>query len=323
MNIETLLTTAVQRGASDLHLSAGLPPLLRIQGALTKLDSAALDAAGAMELLHQILSPEQQAEFATRRELDCAYSIPNLGRFRLNCFQQQRGISAVFRIIPAVVPTLASLALPTLFHTFADYRQGLVLITGATGSGKSTSLAAIINHINVTQHKHIITLEDPIEFIHNCEKSLISQRGIGSDTANYHCALRAALREDPDVIVVGELRDQETIRLALTAAETGHLVFATLHSHGAPKTIDRIIDVFPSGEKPFIATLLAECLSAVVAQQWLMTEHKRQLVLEILIATAAIRNLIREHKSNQIYSVMQTGQAQGMCTFEQYARTSF
>lgn len=319
MNLDLLLQQAVDKGASDLHLSPGLPPLLRIDGQLIASDAPVLASDQLMEQLLIVANQSGITGLATCYDIDFVYASAELGRFRVNCFRQQRGYAAVFRVIKKEIPSLDGFRLPAVFQSFIHYHQGLVLFTGPTGCGKSTSLAAIINHINHNQAKHIITIEDPVEFVYTCDKSLISQRQLTSDAQNYQQALRAALREDPNIIVVGELRDLETIRLALTAAETGHLVFSTLHTNSAPKTIDRIIDVFPSGEKDFIRTLLADCLTAVVGQKWLTHDTKsRSMIFEILIANPAIRNLIRDNKINQIYSVMQMGQAQGMCTFEQY-----
>jgi twitching motility protein PilT len=272
-------------------------------------------------MLDEIMTETQQKKFSEELDIDFAYTLSEKQRFRVNVYNQQHGIGAVFRVIALQIPTLQSLKLPVVFQTFCDKSHGLILITGPTGSGKSSSLAALINEVNKTQTKHIITIEDPIEFIHASQKSLITQREVQRDALSFQTALRAALREDPDIICVAELRDLESIRLALTAAETGHLVLATLHTASAPKTLDRLIDVFPGNEKEMVRTMLSESLVAIVSQQL----HKnptggRSAIFEILIATPAIRHLIRENKSTQIYSVMQTGQSMGMCTFEQYSR---
>jgi twitching motility protein PilT len=321
MNISELLTLAIQRGASDLHLSAGLPPLLRIDGDLQCLDFPVFDHATVLNLLQEIMTEKQCDEFSKQFEIDFAFHIPELTRVRVNVFNQQRGVAGVLRVIPNHVPDLEELNLPKTLQEITGLTNGLVLITGPTGSGKSTTLAAMVNAINQQQAKHIITIEDPIEFLHASKKCLINQREVQRDTLNFSAALRAALREDPDIILVGELRDLETIRLALTAAETGHLVFATLHTTSAPKTIHRIIDVFPGEEKLMIRALLAESLQAVVCQTLVKKINGgRVAALEILRATPAIRNLIREDKIAQIYSAMQTGAAQGMQTLDQHRR---
>ena len=317
-----LLNLAVNHHASDLHLSAGLPPMLRIHGELQKMNVPLITADQLQQMLQSLLSDSHQQILKQELELDFAYSIADGARFRINIYHQQRGLAAAIRLIPEKIPTLATLQLPHIFYNFCEYTQGLILITGPTGAGKSSSLAALVHHINQNQAKHIITIEDPIEFIHPQLKSLISQRELHHNTRSFKNALRAALREDPDIILVGELRDLETIQLALTAAETGHLVLATLHTVSAPKTIDRIMDSFPGNEKDMIRAMLSECLTAVVSQKFLnYPENSRRVVFEILVCTPAIRNLIRENKIPQIYSVMQTGQASGMCTFEQYLAT--
>lgn len=311
MNLEQLLSLTLQHNASDLHLSAGLPPLLRIDGELKNLNFSPLTQEDLQSLLKDHIDTKQH-------EIDFALNISELPRFRVNVFQQNRGIAAVFRVIPNLIPSLDELKLPAALKTIATYKNGLVLITGATGSGKSTTLAAIINHINENYAHHIITIEDPIEFIHTSKKSLINQRQIHRDTLSFNNALRSALREDPDIILVGELRDLETIRLALTAAETGHLVFATLHTSSAAKTINRIIDVFPGDEKNLIRSLLAESLQAVICQTLVKKNNSgRAAACEIMITTPAIRNLIRENKIPQIETAIQTGGAVGMQTMEQ------
>ncbi|HVV68900.1 MAG TPA: type IV pilus twitching motility protein PilT [Gammaproteobacteria bacterium] len=322
VSLDTLLTMAVNDHASDLHLSAGLSPILRIQGELKKMELPLLTSEQLQCLLHSILNEAQHNVLMQELELDYAYTLTDVGRFRINIYHQLRGLAVAIRLIPEKIPTLASLQLPHIFYNFCEYTQGLILITGPTGAGKTSSLAALINHINQNQAKHIITIEDPIEFIHPQLKSLISQRELHNNTRSFKNALRAALREDPDIILVGELRDLESIHLALTAAETGHLVLATLHTVSAPKTIDRIIDIFPGNEKDMIRAMLSECLTAVVSQKFFQCpKNSRRAIFEILVCTPAIRNLIRENKIPQIYSVMQTGQASGMCTFEQYLTT--
>jgi len=316
LSLQNLFQLAITKQASDLHLSAGQVPLLRIDGELTSTDEALLDNQTLKKLLFEIMTPEQQEKFTQDLDIDFAYNT-HKARFRINIYHQQHGIAAAIRIIPATIPTLTSLNLPPIFQTLAEKKHGLVLITGPTGSGKSTSLAALINHMNHTQAAHIVTIEDPIEFMHVSLKSLITQREVPRDALSFQHALRAALREDPDVICIAELRDLETIRLALTAAETGHLVLATLHTGSAPKSIDRLIDVFPGNEKEMVRTMLSESLLAVISQQLRKQENgRRRAVFEILVSTPAIRHLIRENKTAQIYSAMQTGKAMGMCTFD-------
>ena len=319
MGIRDLLALAVERGASDLHLSAGLPPMLRVDGAITPLDQPPLDTARVRCWIGELAAGEADA----RQALDADYcvEVADLARFRVNVFRHQRGAGAVLRTVPTRVPALRELGLGPVFERIADARRGLVLVTGPTGSGKSTTLAAMIDHVNRTRREHILTIEDPIEFVHAARRCLISQREIGRHTAGFADALRAALREDPDVILVGEMRDPQTIRLALTAAETGHLVFATLHTASASKSIDRIVDVFPGGEKETIRAMLSESLHAVVAQT---LERRvgggRVAVSEIMLATPAVRNLIREHKVAQLHSTIGTSAAAGMQTREQHLR---
>lgn len=307
---------AVEKKASDLHLCSGERPLIRVDGDFAILSNNRLEPHDLEVILFSIMSKQQQERFAKKEEIDFTYAMDDAIRFRINIYKQQQGISAALRLIPAEIPSLQTLALPPVLQQLCLERHGLILITGPTGSGKSSSLAALIDHINRTQAKHIITLEDPIEFLHASNKCLITQREMQRDTLGFQPALRAALREDPDIICVAELRDLETIRLALTAAETGHLILATLHTPSAVKTLDRIIDVFPGNEKDMIRVLLAESLLAVISQQLCKKpEGGREAVFEVLITTPAIRNLIREHKHSQIYSMMQTGSTFGMCVF--------
>ncbi|UNU73737.1 type IV pilus twitching motility protein PilT [Moraxella nasovis] len=317
-NLNQLLAFVTHHHASDLHLSTGEPPIMRIDGQITRTDLPPLSADAAIALIKASMSDGQFDEFCSQKELDYALQIPQVGRFRVNAFTHHRGVAAVFRHIPDSIPTLASLSFGAVFEKIATLSQGLVLITGATGSGKSTTLAAIIDHINHTQNKHILTIEDPIEFIHHAKYSLISQREVKRDTASFEQALKSALREDPDVILVGELRDLASIRLALTAAETGHLVLGTLHTASAVKTIDRIVDVFNADDKAMIRTMLSESLQAVVSQSLLPKVGGGRIAAhEILISTPAIRHMIREHKLAQIHSAMQTGLNQGMTTLDQ------
>ena len=315
-----ILTLAVKNQASDLHLSPGLPPMMRVEGDLCRANDTSLAHKHILGMLWGIMTEAQQQEFEKMFELDFSFEIPGISRFRVNVFMQARGVSAVFRIIPQQILGLEELGLPLSFQEIASYSHGLVLVAGATGSGKSTTLAAIIDYINKTRRQHILTIEDPIEFVHESQQCLVTQREVRRDTHHFNSALRSALREDPDIILVGELRCLETIRLALTAAETGHLVFATLHTNSASQTINRIIDVFPAEEKAMVRSLLSESLQAVIAQRLLKktTGSGRIPALEIMICNAAIRNLIREGKTAQIVSAIQTGQSQGMQTFEQH-----
>ncbi|MCP1509380.1 twitching motility protein PilT [Pseudomonas marginalis] len=317
MDITELLTQSVHRGASDLHLSAGLAPMLRVDGEVWPLDGPALSATHVADLLSPLLNRYQQKDFETSLETDFAFELPGVGRFRVNVFQQARGMGAVFRSIPAQVQSLESLGLGAVFQRIAQLPRGLVLVTGPTGSGKSTTLAAMVDHLNQHRRQHILTLEDPIEFIHQPNRSLINQRQVHRDTQSFSAALRSALRQDPDVILVGELRDLETIRLALTAAETGHLVFGTLHTASAAKTVDRLVDVFPAGEKPMVRSMLSESLQAVVSQVLVKKiGGGRVAAHEVMLSTPAIRNLIREDKVAQMVSAMQTGGALGMKTLD-------
>lgn len=317
MDITELLAASVSRGASDLHLSAGLAPRMRIDGEVVPLDWPSLSATQVADLLSPILNKHQQKDFETSLETDFSFELPGVARFRANVFRQHRGIGAVFRTIPSQVQSLETLGLGDIFRRIAELPRGLVLVTGATGSGKSTTLAAMVDYLNNTRHQHILTLEDPIEFVHEPRKALISQRQVHRDTHSFSAALRSALRADPDVILVGELRDLETIRLALTAAETGHLVLGTLHTSSAAKTVDRLVDVFPAGEKAMVRSMLSESLQAVVSQVLLKkVGGGRVAAHEIMLGTPAIRNLIREDKVAQLYSAIQTGGALGMKTLD-------
>lgn len=319
MNITDLLTFVVKSGASDLHLSAGLPPLLRIDGDVTRINAPAMNNDAVYDLIYGIMNDTQRRTFDAELEADFSVDVPGLSRFRVNAFHQNRGVGAVFRTIPNNIKSMDELGMPAIFRQMVSVPRGLVLVTGPTGSGKSTTLAAMIDYLNKHHPYHILTVEDPIEFVHTPRKSLINQREVHRDTLSFNNALRSALREDPDVILVGELRDLETIRLALTAAETGHLVFGTLHTTSAAKTIDRIIDVFPEGEKPLVRSMLSESLQAVVAQTLLKKKGGgRVAAWEILMGTNAIRNLIREDKIAQMYSAIQTGQSFGMQTLDQH-----
>jgi twitching motility protein PilT len=315
--MDQLLREAVEKNASDLHLSAGQPPRLRVDGDLAPLDYPVMTPEEVMVVVETVLSREQLARFQTEHELDLACALEGIGRFRVNVFMQSRGPGAVLRRIPTVIPSLESLGLPPIFTQLCERERGLVLVTGPTGSGKSTTLAAMVDHINNTWDAHILTVEDPIEFVHQSKRCLVNQREVGPHTDSFSAALKSALREDPDVILVGEMRDLETISLALTAAETGHLVFGTLHTSSAPKTIDRIIDVFPSGQQGQIRTMLSESLEAVIAQRLLKKKGGgRVAATEILVGVPAVRNLIREAKLHQIPSAMQTGQQHGMQTMD-------
>lgn len=318
MDLTQLLAFTMQNHASDLHLSAGSPPIIRVHGVLKRVKSDALSSDDIRTMLYSVMTEDQRAEYEKNMELDFAIALGEKARFRVNGFTTRLGSSAVFRTIPTEVPTMADLDLPPIIRRFADLEKGIVLVTGPTGSGKSTTLASMINHINLEQSKHIITIEDPVEFFHTSKKSLINHREVGVDTKTFARALKSSLREDPDVILVGEMRDHETIALALTAAETGHLVLATLHSSSAAKTIDRIIDVFPTGDKDMVRAMLANSLQGVVAQTLLRKADGSGRVgaYEILVGTNAVRNLIRENQVPQIYSMMQTGSRYGMKTME-------
>ncbi|SEB42225.1 pilus retraction ATPase PilT [Pseudomonas saponiphila] len=317
MDITELLTLSVSRGASDLHLSAGLAPLLRIDGDIAPMQGPARDARQVLALIHGLMSEAQRQAFAATQDLDFAYDLPGVARFRVNAFQHARGAGAVLRLIPPQVQSLEALGLGPVFRQIAELPRGLVLVTGPTGSGKSTTLATMIDHLNQHRQQHILTIEDPIEFVHPQKSCLVHQREVQRDTQSFATALRAALREDPDVILLGELRDLESIRLALTAAETGHLVFATLHTASAAKSIDRLVDVFPGEEKALVRSMLAESLQAVIAQVLLKkVGGGRVAAHEIMLGSPAIRNLIREDKVAQMYSAIQTGGGQGMRTLD-------
>jgi twitching motility protein PilT len=319
MDITELLAFSVKNQASDLHLSAGLPPMIRVNGDVRKINLPPLEHKEVHALVYDIMNDRQRKQFEESLECDFAFSIPNLARFRVNAFNQERGAAAVFRTIPSKILTLEALNCPKIFQSIIDQARGIVLVTGPTGSGKSTTLAAMVDHINENSYAHILTVEDPIEFVHTPKRCLINQREVFRDTHSFNNALRSALREDPDVILVGELRDLETIRLALTAAETGHLVFGTLHTSSASNTIDRIVDVFPAAEKEMVRSMLSESLRAVVSQALIKTKDGsgRVAAHEIMIGTPAIRNLIRENKVAQMYSSIQTGQSHGMQTLDQ------
>lgn len=323
MKIADLLTETLERGASDLHLTAGMPPLLRINGDILRTNRPTLQSADVAILIGQLLSPTQLKTYESQLELDLAHEVLGLSRFRVNLFWQQRGPAAAIRVVPSVVRTLESLQAPRVLSELAMLPRGLVLFTGPTGSGKSTSMAAMVDHRNRLDDGHILTIEDPIEFVHESRRSLVNQREVGTHTLGFAPALRSALREDPDVILVGELRDLETIRLALTAAETGHLVLATLHTSSAAKSLDRLIDVFPAGEKDMVRAMVSESLQGVISQTLCKTVDGKGRVaaLEIMLGTPAIRNLIRENKVAQMYSVMQSGLSQGMQTLDQHLST--
>jgi twitching motility protein PilT len=318
MDITQLLAFSVKNGASDLHLSAGLPPMIRVDGDVRRINVEALDHTTVHDMVYDIMNDRQRKDYEEFLETDFSFEIKGLARFRVNAYNQDRGAAAVFRTIPSKVLTLEQLGAPRVFEKISDYPRGVVLVTGPTGSGKSTTLAAMIDYKNDHEYGHILTIEDPIEFVHQSKKSLINQREVHRDTLGFNEALRSALREDPDTILVGELRDLETIRLALTAAETGHLVFGTLHTSSAAKTIDRIVDVFPAGEKEMVRAMLSESLRAVISQTLLKKiGGGRVAAHEIMIGTPAIRNLIRESKIAQMYSAIQTGHALGMQTLDQ------
>lgn len=318
MEITQLLEFSVQQGASDLHLSSGQPPIIRIDGDIQRIDAPSFEAEQLQTMIYDVMNDEQRRGFESELEADFSFELPKLARFRANIFKQNRGISAVFRTIPSKILTLEDLQAPAIFKDISNIPRGLVLVTGPTGSGKSTTLAAMIDHVNKTIPAHILTIEDPIEFVHQPIRCLINQREVHRDTKSFTNSLRSALREDPDVILVGEMRDLETIRLALTAAETGHLVFGTLHTSSAAKTIDRIIDVFPAEEKEMVRAMLSESLQAVISQALLKKIGGGRIAShEIMLANSAIRNLIREAKVPQMYSVIQTSTQTGMQTLDQ------
>jgi twitching motility protein PilT len=318
MDISQLLAFSVKQNASDLHLSGGLPPMIRVDGDIRRINLPPMEHKEVFDLVYDIMNDRQRKAYDEHLETDFSFEIPNLARFRVNVFNQNRGAAAVFRTIPSEVLTLEDLDAPKIFREIASLPRGLVLVTGPTGSGKSTTLAAMINHKNETELGHILTVEDPIEFVHSSQKCLVNQREVERDTHSFAAALRSALREDPDTILVGELRDLETIRLAMTAAETGHLVFGTLHTSSAAKTIDRIIDVFPGAEKDMVRAMLSESLRAVISQTLMKKKAGGRVAAhEIMMGTPAIRNLIREGKVAQMYSAIQTGQSVGMQTLDQ------
>lgn len=318
MDINELLAFSVSNKASDLHLSAGLPPIIRVDGEMRRLNVEPLDHKQVHALIFSIMNDHQRKDYEENLECDFSFEIKDLSRFRVNAFVQNRGAAAVLRTIPSDILTLDQLGAPEIFKQIINQPTGIVLVTGATGSGKSTTLAAMVDHINTHKREHILTIEDPIEFVHKNKMCVMNQREVHRDTKSFNNALRSALREDPDVILVGELRDLETIRLAISAAETGHLVFGTLHTNSAPKTIDRIIDVFPAEEKSMVRSMLSESLRAVISQTLLKkVGGGRVAAHEIMIGIPAIRNLIREDKVPQMYSVIQTGQQHGMQTMDQ------
>jgi twitching motility protein PilT len=318
MDITELLTFVVKNKASDLHLSAGLPPMIRVHGDVRKINLPPMEHKDVHAMIYDIMNDGQRKVYEENLEVDFSFEIPGLARFRVNAFNQNRGSAAVFRTIPSEVLSLEDLGCPKIFRELIEQPQGLILVTGPTGSGKSTTLAAMIDHVNKHEYAHILSVEDPIEFVHTSQKCLINQREVHRDTHGFTEALRSALREDPDYILVGELRDLETIRLALTAAETGHLVFATLHTSSAAKTIDRVIDVFPAGEKPMVRSMLSESLRAVISQSLLKKVGGGRIAAhEIMVGIPAIRNLIREDKVAQMYSSIQTGAQHGMQTLDQ------
>ena len=318
MDVAELLAYGVKRGASDVHLSAGLPPMIRVDGEIHRLDASALDPETVRGLVHGIMNDRQRKDYETLLETDFSFEISGLGRFRVNAFNHHRGPGAVFRVIPSAILSLDELDAPEILKDLSGASRGLVLVTGPTGSGKSTTLAAMIDHRNASGHGHVLTIEDPIEFVHESRRCLVSQREVHRHTLGFNEALRSALREDPDVILVGEMRDLETIRLALSAAETGHLVFGTLHTGSAAKTVDRILGVFPAAEKDLVRAMLSESLGAVVSQTLLgKNGGGRVAAHEIMIATPAIRNLIREGRTAQMYSAIQTGRQFGMRTLDQ------
>ena len=318
MDISELLAFSVKNKASDLHLSAGLPPMIRVHGDVRRINLPPLEHKDVHGMIYDIMNDGQRKAYEEHLEIDFSFSIPGLARFRVNAYNQDRGAAAVLRTIPSTILSLEQLNAPKIFAELALKPRGLVLVTGPTGSGKSTTLAAMVNHVNENEYAHILTIEDPIEFVHESRKCLINQREVGVHTHSFSAALRSALREDPDVVLVGELRDLETIRLALSAAETGHLVFGTLHTSSAAKTIDRIVDVFPGDEKEMVRAMLSESLQAVVSQTLLKTKdgNGRVAAHEIMLGTPAIRNLIREAKIAQMYSAIQTGANVGMQTLD-------
>ncbi|MES2918857.1 MAG: type IV pilus twitching motility protein PilT [Pseudomonadota bacterium] len=322
MDITELLAFSAKNGASDLHLSAGLPPMIRVDGDVRRINLPPLEHKEVHRLVYDIMNDKQRKDFEEFLETDFSFEVPGVARFRVNAFNQNRGAGAVFRTIPSKVLSMDDLGMGKVFQNISEIARGIVLVTGPTGSGKSTTLAAMLDYINNTRYEHILTIEDPIEFVHESKKCLVNQREVHRDTLGFSEALRSALREDPDIILVGEMRDLETIRLALTAAETGHLVFGTLHTTSAAKTMDRIIDVFPAEEKEMVRGMLSESLQAVISQTLCKkTGGGRVAAHEIMIGTPAIRNLIRENKVAQMYSAIQTGGSLGMQTLDQCLKT--
>ena len=318
MDITELLAFSAKQGASDLHLSAGLPPMIRVDGDVRRINLPAMEHKEVHGLIYDIMNDKQRKDYEEFLETDFSFEVPGVARFRVNAFNQNRGSGAVFRTIPSKVLTMEDLGMGQVFKDIASVARGLVLVTGPTGSGKSTTLAAMIDYINDSRYEHILTVEDPIEFVHESKKCLMNQREVHRDTLGFSEALRSALREDPDIILVGELRDLETIRLALTAAETGHLVFGTLHTTSAAKTIDRVVDVFPAQEKSMVRSMLSESLQAVISQTLMKKMGGGRIAAhEIMMGTSAIRNLIREDKIAQMYSAIQTGGSLGMQTLDQ------
>ncbi len=318
MDITELLAFSAKQGASDLHLSAGLPPMIRVDGDVRRINLPPMEHKEVHGLIYDIMNDKQRKDYEEFLETDFSFEVPGVARFRVNAFNQNRGAGAVFRTIPSKVLTMEDLGMGQVFKDISSVPRGLVLVTGPTGSGKSTTLAAMMDYINDTRYEHILTIEDPIEFVHESKKCLVNQREVHRDTLGFNEALRSALREDPDIILVGELRDLETIRLALTAAETGHLVFGTLHTTSAAKTIDRVVDVFPAEEKSMVRSMLSESLQAVISQTLMKKMGGGRIAAhEIMIGTSAIRNLIREDKIAQMYSSIQTGGSLGMQTLDQ------
>ncbi len=322
MDIAQLLAFGVKQGASDLHLSAGLPPMIRVDGDIRRINVPEMDHKQVHDMIYDIMSDKQRKDYEEFLETDFSFEIPGLARFRVNAFNHNRGAGGVFRTIPSKILSLEDLNAPKIFQEISEYPRGIVLVTGPTGSGKSTTLAGMVDYKNDTEYGHILTVEDPIEFVHESKKCLVNQREVHRDTLGFNEALRSALREDPDTILVGEMRDLETIRLALSAAETGHLVFGTLHTSSAAKTIDRIVDVFPAAEKAMVRSMLSESLKAVISQTLMKKIGGGRIAAhEIMIGTPAIRNLIREDKIAQMYSAIQTGQNVGMQTLDQNLKT--
>ena len=313
VDLAEMITTVLRSGASDLHITAGAPPLMRLNGALQPLKGPVLSSVDTRELIYGILTQDQRQRLETDLEIDFSYAVPGAARFRVNAYFQRASLAAALRVVPTAIKPLEELGLPSSLHAWTTKHHGLVLVTGPTGSGKSTTLASLINEINDTRNCHVMTVEDPIEFLHSSKRSMVSQREVGADTRSFPTALRSALRQDPDVIMVGEMRDLETIQIALTAAETGHLVFATLHTSDAPQTIDRVIDVFPPHQQQQVRVMLANALEGICCQQLVPTvSGGRVVVCEVLMPTPGVRNLIREGKTHQIYSAIQTGSQFGM-----------